>query len=81
MSENAFIVPHTSLIIWLGIEFRDEIIFFRNIDALSHFALTAQLAEESCVSFLVSELCRGSMCNGYGYRLQNWAARLLTLAL
>lgn len=56
MSENAFIVPHTSLILWLGIEFQVETIFFRHTDTLSHFALTPKIAGEARVCFLVSEL-------------------------
>lgn len=56
MPENVFIVPHTSLILWLGIEFQVETIFFRHTDTLSHFALTPTIAGEGCVSFLVSEL-------------------------
>lgn len=64
MPWNVFFLPHTSLVIWLGIEFQVEIIFFRNTEGLSHSVLACSIAGEGCTSFLVGDVLRGGVCSG-----------------
>lgn len=75
MSKNVFIFPHTSLMIWLGIEFQVEIIFFRNFKAFGRFAVSPRLLEKAA-SLAWSAACE-AVCvmvkgTGIGTRLPDF---------